>query len=167
MTGATIRHMGIQFIQASDWDRPPLRQLLVACLGGDPLVQGWTRDLEDAERARLLESRTSDIGGVPAWLSDWTSSPVRRISATRAGSDLALKLAHSYELCELVEVFMEDPHGWRGCDPRRIFAELDLRAGGTGHATDWCAWAMQRDRDQVVSLPRRGLDEPEAHHHRD
>lgn len=159
MTQATIlpSAVPIEVIHAADWDRSPIRELLVTCLHSRPVVSGDLESVYEAERAGIVDLRETrlELRGHP-----------HLVVATHLGVDLALKLAHSDELCCLADESLAQPQDWAGVDPRRIFSELDLRAGGHGNVPDCRAWARARLRAQVVQLPRRGLDVTSAHHHR-
>lgn len=142
--------MNVQVIDAAEWDHAPVRNVLVFALTGTILVAS-RRLLEDAERGGLVTCEDAPVesvrcyGGRPFWS---TERPAL-VSLTETGRNLALRLAHSDELCMIVE-----RHGpWLGARAHQILAELDLRAGGH----------LQRPQsgqqwDRVRRLPRRGLD---------
>lgn len=137
-----------EVIEASKWDHPPVRQILVALLAGDAQVHGNLKDvLIAAEHAGLLELASVCVAkDRKAW----------HVKPTLLGSSLALRIGSSAELCEVLDcraaVGAED---WAGISPGAVMAELDLRDGGTGHVSDWRQWGELRGREYLRSLPRR------------
>ncbi len=147
-----------QVVDASDWDSGPIRELLVWSLAGPPLVWGELREeFIAAERAGLVEFRLAKSGEIRLAKSRWVADAPWFATTTDAGHALALRLAHSWELLRLIDLYNTTPT-WSGVAPRRILAELDLRDGGTGVVADWRHWGAYRAWDYVSQLPRRGLD---------
>jgi hypothetical protein len=145
--------MAHQIIDASRWDTEPVRGVLVALLTGNGHVRGdFERELLDAEHEGLLEYESTTWG-------NWTKRQahlVWSVNLTMAGRDLALRLGRSEELCEVIEGALGAGRSrWGGIHPGDVFAELDLRDGGSGRVRDWTAWTHQRGRDYIRQLPRR------------
>lgn len=154
-------------IDAGEWDVNPIRDLLIALMGDTVFVRGDVeRDLMVAESAGLLEYRCAtgdDLAGRPVSWSVPPVFPVWVVSTTLAGRHLALRIAHSAELCRILDVAADVGDIWRGVDLRLVFNELNLRDGGAGQVSDWRAWAKARERTYLCELPRRGLDAAQQH----
>jgi hypothetical protein len=152
----------METLDASEWDVNPIRDLLVALLGGEAFVRGDVElDLQRAERAGVLEFRHAEDHELRSRPSAWRmlpGHPVWVVEPTLAGTHLALRIAHSQELIRVIDVHEEVGVAWRGVDVRDAFNELDLRDGGPGRVTDWRAWGETRGRFYLSELPRRGLD---------
>jgi hypothetical protein len=152
----------METLDASEWDVNPIRDLLVALLGGEVFVRGDVEaDLQRAERAGVLEFRHAEDDELRSRPETWRmlpKLPVWVVDPTVTGTQLGLRIAHSHELIRVIDVYEEIGAAWRGVDIRDAFNELDLRDGGPGRVTDWRAWGETRGRLHLSELPRRGLD---------
>lgn len=158
----------LEVIDAATWDVVPLRTVLLGGLRGRTFVHGphAATYLEEGERGGLWSFRPVEPDEVPKHLS-WRTEHAYAVDVTASGIELAIRIAHSEELCVLFDAFVEmTPARWKGIDPGRILSELDLRAGGDGHESRRMKTASMC-RHCLGKLPRRGLDEPSTAHQRD
>ncbi len=145
--------MSVQVIEAADWDREPARGILVTLLMERHVLAPLVREVEEAERAGLVACRPATLEALRGMTPCWSRLPVI-CEATETGRALALKLAHSAELCQIAQ--RAQHCGSSAVDPARIFAELRLRDEGA--CADAWVWASSRTPEEISRLPRRGLD---------
>lgn len=154
-----------QVIDMANWDVHPVRDVIVTGLRGSTYVRGQhvSSYLEEGQRSGLLIFRPIEAHEVPRgmrWVPD-----AYCVTLTLLGVDVAIRMAHSEELCAVFDAITEAKH-WRGVDAGRILTELDLRAGGDGRSNRWLSTAT-RCRHCLGELPRRGFDESSSAHQRD